>query len=133
MRNAIIILVIFLLGIGLTQPTGILQPIDFKAKYEQCSHEDHDITVLDFVFEHLLNLEAIVNIIEGEHEYDFGDYPHAPFETIKNVQETIATVPSFIFFELSELCFCETTIKYPYPTSDYLSSFYTDILRPPIC
>lgn len=133
MRNAIIILVIFLLGIGLTQPNGILQPIDFKAKYAQCSHEDHDITVLDFIFEHLLNLEAIVNIIEGEHEYDFGDHPHAPFETIKSIQETVATVPSYIFFKLSEFHFCDTTIKYPSPTSDYLSGFCQDILRPPIC
>lgn len=123
----------FLLGIGLTQPTGILQPVDFKAKYAQCSHEDHDITVLDFVFEHLLNLEAIVNIIEGEHEYDLGDYPHAPFEVIKSIQENVATVPSHIFFELSDLHFCETTVKYPFNTSNYLSCYYQDILRPPIC
>jgi len=121
------------LGVGLTQPTGILQPIDFKAKYAQCSHEDHDITVLDFVFEHLLNLEALVNIIEGEHEYDFGDYPHAPFEVIKSIQETIAIVPSFILFEISDLYFCIATVKYPFQTSDYLSAFCPDILRPPIC
>lgn len=132
MQKAVVILIIFLLGLGVTQPSGILQPFDIRERYEHCSHEDHDITPLDFIFEHLLNLESIVNIIEGEHEYHPGDEPHEPFQLMQSASEITIGMPG-IPIEIHMVYHTERAIQYPIHNRDLtLSHFCSDILRPPI-
>lgn len=132
MQKGIVILIIFLLGIGITQPGGILQSFDVHERYAHCTTEDHDITPLDFVFEHLLNLESIVNLIEGEHHYNGDDHPHDPFQLAQTVLETTIGLPHRLSFEMNYPLFVQG-IQYPKQDQDiHLSQFYSSILRPPI-
>ncbi len=127
-------LVIFLLGIGLTQPSGFMQRCDVRTMYHHCSVEDHDITPLDFIFEHFLNLESIVNIIEGEQEYPSGDHPHNPFQTSQAISLITFVTPALLQFDVSGRClFPYKKLVYFAGSSDgYSSRFHADILRPPI-
>lgn len=121
------------MGLGVTQPSGCIQPLNFKEQYEQCSHEDHDITLLDFIFEHILNLETIVNLFEGENEYTNGDSPHVPFQQLEASQNYFTTI-SFphLLINRSPL-FEESSIVYNTRQNDKLpTSFCTGIFRPPI-
>lgn len=123
-----------MLAIGLTQRLGYMRSCDLKAEYAACSIEDHDITPLDFVFEHLLNLESIVNILEGEHDYTNGDHPHQPLEATSSVILIAVGVPqTFRYSFIEEHFFIDDSLTYPLRRGDfYCSHFYTDILRPPI-
>lgn len=130
----IVILIVLFLALGLTQPNGYMQSCNLEEQYKQCSHEDHDITPLDFVFEHLLNLESIVNLFEGEHEYVGDDYPHLPFQNPEKSPSFFIEISVTPHFEIkSKRSFGQSRIVYSIPQNDkILSSFQADILRPPI-
>ena len=133
MHKAVLIVIMQLLAAGLTQPSGILQPLNMREKYAHCSIEDHDITPLDFVFEHLLNLEILVNLIEGEHEYKGQDYPHEPFQVIKTGFEITAAMPHYILYEANRQTFTEEPLKHDNGyTSFYTTGFSSNLFRPPI-
>ncbi|MBL7712299.1 MAG: hypothetical protein JNL13_07550 [Chitinophagaceae bacterium] len=124
----------FFLSLGLTQPSGRMQHFDLYSMYAQCSNEDHDITPLDFVFEHLLNLESIVNLFEGEHEYHMGDHPHEPMQSAQSSVQVQLALPNHIDFEVhaSQAVYPESithTMRYD---AFYVHSFYADVFRPPI-
>ena len=133
MRKAIAILMLLFLGVGLTQPGGCLQAFNLHERYHHCSLEDHDITPLDFVFEHLLNLESIVNFIEGEQDYLPGDHPHNPAQAAQSAAQVAVVMPGAIKFEINEHPVFPEVIKHCAGKGVvYLSSFQTDIFRPPV-
>jgi hypothetical protein len=133
-RKITVILMMFFLSLGLTQPTGCMQYFNLHEMYAQCSVEDHDITPLDFVFEHLLNLESIVNIFEGEHEYQMGDHPHEPMQTSQAVAHIQLALPNVLRFEVSEEhpVYREATTYPICKGPSYSDTFCGEILRPPI-
>lgn len=135
MRKAALIFMMFLLGLGLTQPSGFMHRIDLHEMYNRCSEEDHDITPLDFIFEHLLNLEAIVNIIEGEHNLPEGDQSHAPFEVAQTTVLVMSVPPTLSQFDLGKnyLFSLEKPVHFTSNSDFYMSQFFRDIFRPPIC
>ncbi len=124
----------FLLSLGLTQPTGFLEYRNLQEQYEQCRIEDHDITPLDFIFEHLLNLESIVNLIEREHEYVGGDYPHQPFQASESVSQVLLALPNTLQFDICKnQHFFDEKISHPIrKMAIRLAHFCADIFRPPM-
>lgn len=134
MQKAAVILIMVILCLGLTQPGGYMQYCNLEEQYEQCSREDHDITPLDFVFEHLLNLESIVNLIEGEHEYAGTDEPHMPFQTPESSPSVFLALPATYPDAITPFLFPHEGVNYPIAGNNcFLSGFCADILRPPIC
>lgn len=135
MQKAIVIIMMFFLGAGLTQPSGYIQYFNLHEKYTQCSHEDHDLNPLDFIFEHLLNLETIVNFLEGEHEYEAGEHPHEPFQTAaQSISLVLITPPNTIQIDLEKCQFnFPKDVQYPFSNKGfYLSNYQDNIFRPPI-
>lgn len=122
------------LSLGLTQPSGRMQHFNLHEMYAQCSIEDHDITPLDFVFEHLLNLESIVNLFEGEHEYHMGDHPHEPMQSAQSGVHIQLALPNHIHFEVHKphRLYPETITHSVRQATFYAHSFFADIFRPPI-
>lgn len=124
----------FFLSLGLTQPSGRMQHFNLSEMYAQCSIEDHDITPLDFIFEHLLNLESIVNLFEGEHEYHMGDHPHEPMQSAQSSAPIQLALPNHIDFEVSKVhpLYPEEITHTMRRDAFYIHSFHADIFRPPI-
>lgn len=111
----------------LLQPIGDPSSFNFKEMYQQCAAEDHDITPLDFVFEHLLNFECIINLFEGESEDE-----HQPFHTVESATPFAVVIPRPITLAFSPQAYLADRIKYPLHNAIFLSSnFELDIFRPP--
>jgi hypothetical protein len=112
----------------LLQPMGNHASMNFREMYQQCSIEDHDITPLDFVFEHLLNFEGIINYFEGEEEEE-----HQPFQTIELSTQIAVTIPKPVCINFSQpLYFADKAIYPVHSTGFYSSNYYADIFHPPI-
>jgi hypothetical protein len=80
MRIAVLFMMLYYSLGNLLFPTGNLSySLNLHEMYQQCSLEDTDITPLDFVFEHLLNLEDVIAHF-GHEENE--DKPHQPSLTI---------------------------------------------------
>jgi hypothetical protein len=90
MRFAVMLMMLYYSLGSLFFPTGSLSyTLNLREMYRQCSLEDTDITPVDFVFEHLLNLEDIIAHFEHEeHE----DKPHQPSFTINPSPAVALTV-----------------------------------------
>lgn len=96
--------------------------------YLQCSAEDHDITPLDFVFEHVLNFECVINYFEGEDEEE-----HQPFRTVESASPASVSIPASLFICNSPIAYFSDRLTYPVRNTDYSSSeFSQDIFHPPI-
>ncbi|MBS1586094.1 MAG: hypothetical protein JSS82_11190 [Bacteroidetes bacterium] len=54
---------------------------DLSKMYEQCKAEDPDIDAADFVFEHLLNLESVLDHFDKDDATEKNERPHQPFQT----------------------------------------------------
>ena len=114
--------------------TAILQPIgnpssmNFREMYLQCSAEDYDITPLDFVFEHVLNFECVINYFEGEDEEE-----HQPFRTVESSSPASVSIPGSLFTCNSQTVYFSNRITYPVQNTGYCSSdFSRDVFHPPI-
>lgn len=122
-------ILMFLHGVSfLLQPMGNPASMNFREMYQQCSIEDHDITPLDFVFEHLLNFECVINYFEGENEEE-----HQPFQTTESSTLIVATIPKITSINFSKhVYFVDRTIYMVCDTGFLSSNFYSDIFHPPI-
>lgn len=97
--------------------------------YHQCSLEDHDITPLDFVFEHMLNLEHIINFFEGEQEQE-----HHPYQSVQsNGQPLVVAMPVYMYTPvLRRQVFADPPVYPSAATSFYRSLFLGSVFRPPL-
>jgi hypothetical protein len=105
---------------------------ELPKRYEQCQKEDWDLTPTDFIIEHLLNLEEVIECFETKStNTSEKDKPHqanfshniAPFFSLSVVQHKINTKPSIQFYK---------KIKYPImDTANAASNFLSDIFHPP--
>lgn len=112
----------------LLQPMGSPASMNFREMYQHCSAEDHDITPLDFVFEHLLNFEFVINCIEGENEEE-----HQPFQTVESSGQVAITIPAAMSINFSQRIFYSDRMIYTvHDISFHSSNFYADIFHPPV-
>lgn len=127
MRLAAMIL-IFMLVLGTLMHPYSPASVNIHQMYKQCSQEDHDITPLDFVFEHLLNLEHIINFFEGENEQE-----HQPYQSMQSgVQQLVMDMPIYLSTLFLQCRLSVITPVYPCAaTSFYRSRFNGSIFRPP--
>lgn len=129
------IFILFFLALGLTQPSGFMQHCNLQQMYADCSAEDHDITPLDFVFEHLLNQESVVNLLEGEYDCPMGDHPHDPFQASQAAaQVMVCVVPQLNPFSIEKKAVTIVPEKeyFAYNSDFYSSVFLAAVFRPPI-
>lgn len=66
-----------------------IENLNLRDAYTQCSKEDPDLTPLDFVFGHLLNLEYLMQAIEGEQEEE-----HQPLALSQTPTATPVVLPA---------------------------------------
>lgn len=112
----------------LLQPIGNPASMNFREMYQHCSAEDHDITPLDFVFEHLLNFEFVINCIEGENEDE-----HQPFQTVESSGQIAITIPAVMSINFSQRLFStDQTIHTIHNIGFHSSNFSADIFHPPV-
>lgn len=110
------------------QPLGNPSALSFQQMYHQCSTEDKDITPLDFVFEHLLNFESIINCFEGEDQEE-----HHPYQLFAKYSPVAIVIPSHISVSLQPARFVSSTTEYPSQRADrYVYKFYAYIFHPPL-
>lgn len=122
-------ILMFLHGLSfLLQPLGNPASMNFRDMYQQCRIEDHDITPLDFVFEHLLNFECVINYFEGENEEE-----HQPSQTIELSTPIAVTIPKSVSINFSQQSYCPVRAIYVVHNTGFRSSnFNTEIFHPPI-
>ncbi len=131
MRYVAIILILLQSISTLLQPICNTRVLNLREMYQHCSLEDPDITPLDFVFEHLLNLEGIVDCFEGKNESDEAE--HQIPQTTEFSLQIAVVLSQTIQIDFKPRNSFSTRIKYPTGRRDFCSSnFYADLLRPPI-
>lgn len=62
---------------------------ELPGMYQHCKEEDPDINILDFVGEHLMNLENIIDHFEHDEEQDKNEQPHQPYHFAASAAETM--------------------------------------------
>lgn len=96
--------------------------------YLQCREEDDDITPMDFLFEHLLNFEHIVNIVEGRDEEE-----HHPFKLVDaSFSILVAIIESTLIHLSAHRHFCIPKIYALYRYKFHYNNFYSKVFRPPV-
>lgn len=99
--------------------------------YTHCKTEDPDITPVDFVFEHLLNLESLIHSFEKQDNKE-KEFPHHPVRVNTNVNHVVLNITHFSFFENNSVNEDNephsSTTKNPFIPTGYS----TTIFRPPI-
>jgi hypothetical protein len=118
-----------MLGLGTLMHPYSLSSVNIHEMYQQCSQEDHDITPLDFVFEHLLNLEHIINFFEGENEQE-----HQPYQSAQpSAHQLVMAMPIYLGAPVLQHRLYAIPPVYPCAaTSFYRSLFLGSVFRPPL-
>lgn len=104
--------------------------------YEQCKAEDPDINPADFVFEHLLNLEDIIDRFENEDRSEEQERPHQPLQHVQSVSQVVINIHQPLQFDCgSKFLFPVEKRVYPLHNDAGIPSAYlSQIFRPPtIC
>lgn len=125
---AIILLVYYLFG-TLCLPRGNFSVMqDLPEMYRHCqATEDKDMTPLDFITDHLINIDCIFD------KHDNGDEqkPHTPIQFNHAQQQVVFTAQQFIF-SIIEPCIYKNEF-HAYPVDLYLYDYISRIFRPPMC
>lgn len=125
--TAILLLSYFAFG-TLCLPQGDFSAIaDLPDMYRHCKATEHpDMTPLDFVTDHLLNIDGIFD----KHEQGDDQRPHSPFTFHHVVQQVFFT---HYQFEVAFLTHVNFSAKKIYHQDNFLPSEYiSKIFRPPI-
>jgi hypothetical protein len=119
---------------NLLRPDGCMHTFSLHDMYTQCSHEDPDLTPLDFVFGHLLQLEEVMTFFEGGEPEEEGERPHAPFRLVQAVfQYVVPVARPFDVVHPAPVILHSDKVIYPLCRQEaYCFQFNSDILRPPI-
>jgi hypothetical protein len=95
--------------------------------YRHCkATEDKDMTPLDFITDHLVNIDGIFD------HHDNGDEqkPHVPVQSHHHSQASVSLVTGYVF---SIAVFLPKAVKPMVPTVNFCRSDYiSEIFRPPI-
>lgn len=100
---------------------------DLPDMYRHCkSTEDRDMTPLDFITDHLINIDSVFD----KHDNGDSQKPHQPIQTHHQGQVTVSFVSCFSF-SISKLC--PVDLRPSIPSNSFLPSDYTSgVFRPPI-
>ena len=102
---------------------------DMPRMYRECNHEDHGITVEDFVFEYLFTVRAVMEVLEGD--FDDKEHPHQPQFEHNPVQLQVALTPMFEVLDKSD--FYHDIPNYSILNiSTILKGFGQEVYRPPV-
>jgi len=126
--TASILLLIYYLSGTLLLPMGNFSAmLDLPEMYSHCkSTEDKDMTVVDFITDHLVNIDCILD------KHDKGDEqkPHTPIPLNHTQIQVVFTAQQFIV-SLIKPCIIEN--EYPvFIDNFYLSGYIPEIFHPPI-
>ena len=133
MKSAFKIFILFYYSLGtLFLPLGDFSTLqDIPKMYNNCKeHEHHDMTPIDFITDHLINIDGLFD------KHDNGDEqkPH------KNIDFTFSNFTATLFFQevnTFEFKSIKVTIENSIVISNYKKAIYTfnhtpSIFRPPI-
>jgi len=135
MRKLSVILLMTYYGIGtIILPMGDFSNAKYFAKvYDQCSKEDPDMDALDFVFEHLMNLEIVCQHFEtpGNEE---NEKPHQPLQQLQSLSQTLVVLNNPMQFEaVQDALFPVKINTYLLSPDNFISSpFLTEVFHPPL-
>lgn len=127
-------LVIFFLSLYTTG--SVLFPgVDWTAlqkTYHHCQAEDPDLGVVDFVFDHLLELPDFFESFEKEDE-DKNEKPHQPVHHLNFAAQVVVAAPQTIAIDRRREFSYTTSENYPSFNIKFLSDGHLlRLLRPPI-
>lgn len=132
MRLLVVISIALVWCLGLIQPGIWTHSFNLHKMYEQCSHEDPDIDPLDFVVEHLLNLEDILDYIEGEDDgYEEGEIPHQPYQHTQLSTHSFVALPKTVIGIAISSPALNLITHSTFKNDFYHYNFHADIFRPP--
>ena len=134
MKKATTILFMFFYGLGiLLCPSGDFScSQSLSQEYNHCKSEDTDIDAIDFVFEHLLNLDPLINNFEKDSDHK-NDKPHQPLQQAQTSSPISVLVSRSIHYEVNKtFTFPAPQVIYPAYKGNYIPSGYlTEIFHPP--
>ncbi len=132
MRRAVAILLLFILSVGTVfSPLGNMACTDYvPGMYARCIEEDPEINAADFVFEHLLNLESLLDFLEQDTDED---EPYAPVNITQQVVQASVVVqqvlqPVFVSHDRLSADGAYALYRSPF----YDNAFIDDVFHPPI-
>ncbi|MBS1771352.1 MAG: hypothetical protein JST82_00740 [Bacteroidetes bacterium] len=104
---------------------------NLSGMYDLCKEEDHDIDAVDFVFEHLLNLEDVSEQFE---EHDSNEKPHQPFQFSHTISQVVITIGKPLQIEFQKPCPAPCTkTSFPLLNDHFLqNNFLSQVFHPPI-
>ncbi len=116
----------YLIG-NLCLPLGDFSALtEMSAMYQHCkATEDHDMTIVDFVTDHLINFDCLID------NHDKGDLqkPHTSLQFHHQTQNYFASQKFIVNKDVSQIL----KIKLPFfQVRCYYSNFRSSIFRPPI-
>jgi len=98
--------------------------------YAQCAGEDPDMDVADFIFEHMMNLEDVMNHFENETEEH--EKPHQPFQQVQLTQQIIAITAPVRFEPVLKQVSLYEKVAYPAYNEQFMpSSYLSEVFHPP--
>lgn len=100
---------------------------DLPAMYQHCkATEDKDMTPLDFITDHLINIDCLFD----KHENGDEQKPHTPIQFHHQQAQNYFLTQAF---KVSESNISIIPVQLPiYKESNYYSNFHSCVFRPPI-
>lgn len=99
---SVILLAFYAIG-AVFSPLGIFSCVSYvPAMYAQCTEEDPDIGTADFILEHLLCMENVVEFFEHGGENDRDDAQSRPFQSYQTVTQTVVVFPQQVQYLLTK-------------------------------
>lgn len=101
---------------------------DLPEMYRHCkANEDKDMTVLDFVTDHLINIDGIFD----KHENGDEQKPHSPIQNQHTSQVVSFQFPTAFIFKTANI-FCKTETFLSLSANFFPSDYISNIFRPPM-
>lgn len=129
MKQLVAILLITYFGLGaVVLPHGDFSLLpDLPKMYHHCKHhEDVDMNAIDFIKDHLVNIDGVFD----KHEEGDDQKPHQPFD----FQHQLPTITLAIcMFEYQLPCFeMNDGLVFPRLEKQATSKFIPEVFRPPV-
>ncbi len=122
-----VFLLYYLGGTFLLPSSDFARLMDLPQMYDHCkSHEDADMTPLDFITDHLLNIDGIFD----KHENGDDQKPHTPIACShqSNINLFSSPIKDINFRDVIIISELKSVVIERY----FVSDFFSEIFRPPI-
>ena len=106
---------------------------DLSKMYDQCKTEDPDIDAADFVFEHLLNLESVMDHFDADDVSEKNEKPHQPFQQTHASSHIVIAISKPIQVDHKQPVFITKEVKHNLHKDEYVPTAYlSQVFHPPI-